>query len=316
MRDDKPCDPPPSLHSTHLKPTPPRKTHRFCPMTGTTPLISRDRLVKVAESLPGAPKVLSELEDLLRDPNNDIDQVTPLLRPDIALTARIIRIANGAFYTRGEPVGALEEALARVGFSEVFRLISLAGMLQLADVPLRYYPVSSKKTRENSLFSALMMEELAPDVGIDPRTAYTTGLLRGVGRIVLDVAAQRDLRISHVPPLPADGLVEWELGLFGMTSYDAGAHVLRAWRFPADVFVAVRDQLLHHLAVDPLPNAKLLHVAMAAVDAAGHGLPGGHFYIDQYAEKARADLSLSDERIATALEHANHRFEQMKTVLG
>lgn len=285
-------------------------------MTVTTPLLSRDRLITVAESLPGAPKVLSELEDLLHDPNNDIDQITPLLRPDIALTARIIRIANGAFYRRGEPVGALEEALARVGFSEVFRLISLAGMLQVADVPLRYYPISAQAMRENSLFSALMMEELAPDVGIEPRTAYTTGLLRGVGRIVLDVAAQRHLRISHVPPLLPEGLVEWELGLFGMTSYDAGAHVLKAWRFPADVFVAVRDQLLHNLAVDPLPNAKLLHVALAAVDAAGYGLPGGHFYIDQYAAKARTDLRLSDERVATALDHCHQQFEQMKTVLG
>ncbi len=285
-------------------------------MTALTPLISRDRLVKVADSLPGAPKVLSELEDLLRDPNNDIDQITPLLRPDIALTARIIRIANGAFYARAEPVGALEEALARVGFSEVFRLISLAGMLQLADVPLRYYPVSPKKMRENALVSALMMEELAPDVGIEPRTAYTTGLLHDVGRIVLDVTAQRDLRIYQMPPLPEDGLIEWERGLFGMTSGDAGAHVLRAWHFPADVFVAVRDQLLHNLAVDPLPNAKLLHVALAAVDAMGQGLPGGQFYLDQYAARARADLQLSDERVAAALDRTNHRFEQMKTVLG
>jgi len=285
-------------------------------MTVTPPSITRDRLVKVADSLPGTPKVLSELENLLRDPNNDIDQITPLLRPDIALTARIIRVANGAFYARGEPVGALEEALARVGFSEVFRLISLAGMLQLTDVPLRYYPVSPKAMRETALFSALMMEELAPDVGIEPRVAYTTGLLRDVGRIVLDVTAQRDLRIYQVPPLPEDGLLEWERGLFGMTNCDAGAHVLRAWHFPADVFVAVRDRLLHNLAVDPLPNAKLLHVALAAVDAMGHGLPGDQFYLDRYAQQARADLQLSDARIAAGLDRTNGRFEQMKTVLG
>ncbi|MCX6953887.1 MAG: HDOD domain-containing protein, partial [Verrucomicrobia bacterium] len=171
----------------------------------TAPLISRDRLLKVADSLPGAPKVLSELQHILRDPNNDLDQVTPLLRRDVALTARVIRIANGVMFSRGEPVGALEEALARVGFSEVFRLISVASMLQLADVPMRFYPSSPRKLRENSLFSALVMEALAPEVGIDPRTAYTTGLLRSVGRIVLDVTAQRDLRIYPVPPIPEDG---------------------------------------------------------------------------------------------------------------
>jgi len=280
------------------------------------PLITHDSLMKVADSLSGAPKVMTELQDLLRDPNNDLDLVTALLRQDMALTARIIRIANGVFYNRGDPVASLEEALAKVGFGEVFRLISIASMLQLTEIPMRYYPSTPKKLRENSLFSALVMETLATDVGIESRTAYTTGLLRGVGRIVLDLAAQRELRIQQAPPLPPDGLVEWELALFGMTSYDAGAQVLKAWKFPAEVFVAIRDQLLHNLAVDPLPNAKLLHVALAAVDAAGHGMPGGHFYINQYAAKARTDLNLSDERVAAAVETANRRFERMKAMMS
>lgn len=282
----------------------------------TTPRISRERLVKVADSLPGAPKILIELQEVLKDPNSDLEHVTALLRRDSGLTARILRIANGMFYNRGESVGALEEALSRVGFSEVFRVISIASMAQLTDVPLRFYPSTPKKLRENSLFSALVMEALAPAVGIEERMAYTTGLLRGLGRIVLDVAAQGERRTGQVPPLPADGLVEWELGLFGMTSYEASAHILKAWRFPADVFVAIRDQLLHDLAVDPLPNAKLLHVAMAVADAAGHGLPGGHFYVEQYAAKARVDLELSDERVDQALAKANRRFELLSAVLG
>ena len=283
-------------------------------MTGTT--ISAARLIKVAESLPGAPKVLTELDDLMRNPNSNLEMIAALLRRDIALTGRIVRIANGIVYTRGEPVGELEEALARVGFSEVFRLISIASMLQMADVQLRYYPITPKILRENALFSALLMEALAPLVGIEPRLAYTTGLLRSVGRIVLDVTAQRDRCIHQVPPLPEDGLVEWELDLFGMTSYEAGTHVLKAWRFPAELIVAVRDQLLHNLVIDPLPIAKLLHVAVAAVYAAGYTMPGGHYYLDRYAAEARSDLNLSDDQVAVAVAQGTHRFERMKAVLA
>lgn len=87
-------------------------------------------------------------------------------------------------------------------------------------------------------------------------------------------------------------------------------------RLPADVYVAIRDQLLHNLAVDPFPNAKLLHVAMAAVDAAGMGLPGGHFYVQQYAAKARQDLNLSDEQVTRAIVQSHRKFELMKAVLG
>jgi HD-like signal output (HDOD) protein len=281
-----------------------------------TPRISRDRLVKVADSLPGAPKVLTELENLLRDANSELDMITALLRRDVSLTARIIRIANGVVYNRGEPVGVLEDALAKVGFSEVFRLISIASMLQLLDLPLRFYPATPKQMRENALFSALLMETLAPDVGIESRTAYTTGLLRGVGRTVLDLTAQRELRYFPVPPLPATGLIEWEMMSFGMTSFEAGGHVLKAWRFPADVFVAVRDQLLIDLSVDPLPNAKLLHVTLAAVNAAEYGLVGDDYCFDQHVFRACADLQLTEERVAGALEQAGRRFERMRPMLG
>jgi HD-like signal output (HDOD) protein len=278
--------------------------------------VSKERILRVADGLPGAPKVLTELQDLLKDPNSDLGTVTSLLRRDSVLTARIIRIANGAVYNRGEPVGALEDALARVGFAEVFRLTSLAAMMQLGDAALRYYPGSPRQRRERALLTALLMELLATDANLDPGTAYTTGLLSSAGRVVLDVTAQRDLRIYVAPPLNEEDLIDWELNLFGITSHEAGAHVLRSWRFPADVFVAIRDHLLHDLAVDPLPNAKLLHVALAACDGAGFPLAGFRHYGDLYSGQARAELGLTDESVAAAVRQALFRFERMKSVLA
>jgi HD-like signal output (HDOD) protein len=284
-------------------------------MTAAVPL-SRERVIKVADSLPCAPRVLRELQDLLADTNADLGQVTMLLRRDGSLTARIIRIANGVIYGRGDPVGSLEDALARVGFREVYRLTSTASMLQLAELPLRFYPISPKALRENSLLCALLMEEMAGDLGLDARTAYTAGLLRSIGRIVLDVTAQRDLRYLRPTPIGPDGLIPWELSLFGLTSGDAAAGVLRAWRFQADVWVAIRDQFLHELPMEALPMAKLLHVVIGAADAAGFGLPGGRLYVEENGAQARAELQFTDEHIAEATQRALAKFERMKAILG
>lgn len=286
----------------------------FTTMASTGP-ITRDRVVKVADALPCAPRVLEELRALLADPNSDMPQVTPLLRRDGALTARIIRIANGVLYGRGDPVGSLEEALGRVGYGEVYRLTSTASMLQLAELPLRFYPITSKAMRENSLLCGLLMEEMAGDVGLDSRTAYTAGLLRSVGRIVLDVTAQRDLRYVRPPALGPEGLLAWEQTFFGLSNSDAAASVLRAWRFQVDVFVAVRDQYLHNLAMDALPMAKLLHVVIAEAEKAGFGLVGCATYTAVHAEQARAELQLSDAFVADAVRRAMFKFERMRDVL-
>lgn len=278
--------------------------------------ISPARILKISETLPGAPRLLVELDKLLQDPNSDLVAITTVLRRDMALTGRIVRIANGVVYSRGEPVGELEEALARVGFGEIFRLISVASMLQMTEVRFRFYPITAKTLRENALFAALLMESLAPSVGIEPRVAYTAGLVRSVGRVVLDLAAQQEKRNIEVPTLTAEGLITWERSLFGMTSYQASYHVLSAWRFPADVVVAVRDQLMHDLTVDPLPIAKLLNVSVAAAYGAGHSMLGGQFFLDRYSARARADLGITEEQVAAAVAQVTVEFERIKAILA
>lgn len=277
--------------------------------------ITRDRVVKVADALPCAPRVLEELKTLLANPNSDMDQVASLLRRDGSLTARIIRVANGVMYNRGDPVGSLEEALARVGYSEVYRLTSMASMLQLMDLPMRFYPITNQRLRENSLLCGLAMEGLAGDVGLDARTAYTAGLLRSVGVVVLDTTAQRDLRYVRPTPIGPDGLLAWEQQMFGLTSADAGAAVLRAWHFQVDVYVAVRDQYGHNLAVDPLPMAKLLHVAIDEAEKAGLALPGCAPYTAEQTAAARESLQLPDDHVAEAMRRALFKFERMRDVL-
>lgn len=279
-----------------------------------TPLASQ-RVVQVADGMPSAPRVLAEVQALLKNANNDLDEVTALLRRDAGLTARVIRIANGVVYGAGERVASLEEALGRVGFDEVHRLTGLASLAQLVNFQCRFYPVPATRLRENSLFGALVMQELAPSARTDPRTAFTAGLMRSVGKILLDATAQKDLRWVRAPAITG-GLLEWERSLFGLTNPDVAAVVLRGWRFPADVFVPIRDHYLHTLLVDPLPLAKALHVAAATTEAAGFGLPGESAYWAAGSGKACGELGLDVANLQTVAERVRPRFEQLRAALA
>jgi HD-like signal output (HDOD) protein len=187
--------------------------------------VPRETLLHVAKSLPAAPRILAELGHLLLDPNTDMGEVTALLRRDTALTARIIRISNSAFYNTGQPYAALEDALARVGYMEVYRLTGLAAMSQSVDRPLSMYGVSGAQVRENSLLTALVAELLAPQVGLDGRLAYTAGLLRSLGKIVFDGLTRSGvIRGAHYTG--ASPLAEWETGIAGTNNCEAAAVVL------------------------------------------------------------------------------------------
>lgn len=277
--------------------------------------ITHQRVLQVAETLPTTPRVLAELRVLLQDANKGLDEIAALLRQDIGLTSRVLRIANGVMFSQGDAVGSLEEALGRIGFKEVYRLAGMAALAQMASFELAYYGMSALRLRENALLVALLMEELSPAAELDARVAYTIGLMRPTSRIVLDATAQQDLRDVAVPPLGARRVAEWESEVFGITGQEVNAAVLRSWRFPPEVYVPIRDHYLHALAVDPMPAAKVLHVAATLAEMRGFGLPGESGYweagVEAAAEARGIDQAVADD----AGERAMERFEQLRAVL-
>jgi len=263
--------------------------------------------------------------ELLKDPNNGVEEVTVLLRRDAGLTTRVLRIANSVVYSKGDAVGSLEEALGRVGFMEVGRVAGLAALAALSSFRLKFYPMPAVRLVENSLLVALLMEELAPQVNLDPRAAYTSGLLRSVGKIVLDVAAQKDFRNVSPAALGDTPLLEWERDVFGPHNLEVAAAVLRSWRFSIEVIVPIRDHYLYRLAVDPVPATRsdpmaaatvMLHLAAALAETRGLAIPGEKIYWDGSIERLERELNLDQTELQSTVDRAYTRFEKMRAALG
>ena len=265
--------------------------------------ISRDALLQVVKTLPAAPRILSQLCEMLLDMTSDMDDFARLLKRDLAMTARLIRISNSALYNSGHPHTSIEEALACVGFMEVYRLTGFAAAAQLADQHLPFYGVTGEQLRRNALVTALLMEALAPTAQVDRRLAYTAGLLRSTGKIAFDRLA-RGLGQRPVLSGPdGDGLVLREMDFAGFSNADAAAVILGDWRFPTVIVEAIRDQYL--IGQQSSPLAPLLNIAAAAAERAGHGLPGESRYLDFAVEKylsARVNEPAVHEATLRALE--------------
>jgi HD-like signal output (HDOD) protein len=198
-----------------------------------TSALTRDSIFQIARTLPATPKVLAGLGELFHDINVGLDEVADLIKRDVALTARIIRISNSIVYGGSIRIGALEEALNRVGFSEVHRLVGLITSNLLADRPLVYYGVMAEPLREHMLFTALACEALAEECGLDSRSAYTIGLMRTIGMLVLDRVAER---LPQIPPYEAGrqgSYLVWEGIVFGLSNSEVAAMILTDWHFPS-----------------------------------------------------------------------------------
>jgi HD-like signal output (HDOD) protein len=266
----------------------------------------------LVQSLPTSPRLMAELGVQLQKAEVPLEEVTQLLRRDPALTARLIVMANSAAYARAEPAASLEEAVACIGFREVYRLVGALAANQLANEPLRFYGIETSRFRENALFVALVMEELAVATGSDPRAAYTTGLLRSVGKVGLDRHARQEEGVAPLAP-DTQTVVEWEQLNWGCSNAQVAASILAGWRFPIEMANAVREHYAPGTAAPALGH--LLNIAAGAADLRGFGFRGEESYW-QFTPENFDRTGVDEGKLVWAGERAFQALTRISSALG
>jgi HD-like signal output (HDOD) protein len=274
---------------------------------------SIEPLLRVAQAFPATPRLMIELGGLLRRPETDLADVTRLLKADNALAARLLRVANSAAFSPAEHIASIDDAAALIGFREIHRLVGAVAIDQFSSANYPLYGIPGRRLRENALFVALLMEELARVAHQDPHAAYTTGLFRSVGKLALEkLAAEVGTVTAFNPAAPTD-LIVWEKHTFGITGNEATAAILLQWRFPAEIPKAIAEH--YQPVAGEQPPAWLLHLAASLADQQGYGLPGeSHYWSDP--EKALRETKVDADRSRRATERAKVAFDRLSAAMG
>jgi HD-like signal output (HDOD) protein len=282
-------------------------------MIGLAP--NRDLLLQIAQQLPANPQILLQLSDLLTDVNSGLDDVALFLRRDTSLAARVIRISNSVAFGMAGRVASIEEAVNRVGYAEIYRLVGLATAAQLADHNLLYYGISGVQLRDNTLVTALLAEGLAVRAGLDGRRCYTSALLRSSGKMVLDRLARRSPQADYFARSGSPFLLPWERATFGCTNTEVADTVLTAWRFPSAIVHPIRDHYTpEEKGGEHAIASALLYVACGLARDAGHGLPG-EFRTWDVTPALLATIGISPSLAQEAVEEAITAFDGIKATL-
>jgi HD-like signal output (HDOD) protein len=275
----------------------------------------QEKLLKIAQQMPASARVLAQLGQLLMDVNSGLEEIAHLLKRDTALAARVIRISNSAAYGSGGGIASIEDAVGRVGFAEVYRLTGFASAAQVFDHDLPSYGIAGATLRYNTLLSALAIESLAKRAAVDSRAAYTAGLMRSAGKVVLDKLGKQSLGYGQDFMRSGQGAVtEWEQAMFGVTNAEAAAIVLESWHFPVSVCAPVRGQYLPSANDAHARMTALLSLAAGVAAEAGYVLPGEGGCWEATPERLRA-AGVSMTLLKDCADEANQAFVLIKESL-
>jgi HD-like signal output (HDOD) protein len=81
--------------------------------------VIKNHIYAKVDELPTLPAVVPKLLSLMEDAGSDIAQVTHVISQDPALTSKILKVANSAYYGFPKRIDDLERAVALLGFNMV-----------------------------------------------------------------------------------------------------------------------------------------------------------------------------------------------------
>ena len=184
------------------------------------------------------PRIVPDLLRLLKRPNLDSSRIVHLLHPEPTLAAHVVRVANSAFYG-GAPTEDLQEAVARIGYQEAYRVVAAASGARLLGPEFAGYGIGPGELWRHSYVAGSAAQLMAAEVGLDENLAFTAGLVHDVGKALLNpFLAKAKPNFAQDPAVPRT-LVEAEKKALGVDHCEMGGRLLERWSFPPEIVSAV-----------------------------------------------------------------------------
>lgn len=237
-------------------------------------------------SLASPPVSLDRILRLASDPEAGAEELAEAIRPDPAVTARVLRLANSAYFGFSRQVSAIDEAVMVVGFRNVRNVAACAVVAPIfardgAGIDLTALWRHSCAVAEASRLVAL--HQSAAD-----GPAYVAGLLHDLGQTVLSTILGEEYARLVEKSAEGGALVEIETKALGVDHAWAGSTLARRWKLPSRLVSAIehhhdesgearrdaaRVQIGEHLArqadfgepTDPGSDPEPPHAALAAL---------------------------------------------------
>jgi HD-like signal output (HDOD) protein len=198
-------------------------------------------------TLPTLPQVASRLMQVMSNPYASAGDVAALVSRDMSLAARVLRLANSAFYGMPRKITNLTNAVVILGNKVINTLVLTVTVYDMfpQDKESRLFDRRSfwRHCLGCGLMAKLLSKRLHRAVVFDAEEAFCAGLLHDIGKVVMEQYLHDDFRKAL--RYGADNGVsafDAELRSIGYTHTDVAEWLTRQWELPS----ILRHPIIYH----------------------------------------------------------------------
>lgn len=314
----RPVEPaaPPAVPDALPAPADPADLQQYKPLLTRTQLLQH---IDAASELKAMSPTVTQLLTMTQSTHCSLDHVARVIKQDHAIALKVLKLANSAVYTRGEPVESVTQAVTRIGLGQIHQLVLNLSVVDRFTFDTSSVGLCARRFWEHSIATGLFaasITRLRGGTAAEVDVAFTTGLLHDVGRMLM-VEKMGPLygQVLHVARQTQRPLEQVESRLLLMNHAEVMEKLLCAWKFARPLSQPIA---LHHL---PLAQARKVSPKMLAevatlslADALAHAAllgSSGNDTIYPIAEPLRA-LDLPSAEFRQMLEQVPDQTDEIK----
>lgn len=206
--------------------------------------LAMSRVVAKVQQLPSLSLAVQELLQSFEDDKVDVAAIVAKIGRDQGLAARVLRVANSAFYGLSSHVSTIGDAVVVLGFYSVRSLAVAAGIINQfpGDVGRNFNRLEFWR---HAIGVGVCAKVIALRIGQNPETAFTAGLLHDIGMLALDAFFHAEFKevLAYLENHDSE-VVAAESATLRLTHSNIGFEVAKRWNFPQAIQMAIRDH--HH----------------------------------------------------------------------
>lgn len=214
------------------------------------------------------PQVVDDLLALIDDPDSNIEQIAERISEDGALTARVLRIVNSAYFALATEIDSVYQAINLMGLSSLRDLVVATKVAEKFD-HVSGDLVDVESFWANSLYAAGVARDIYQLLGQKKMNIFVATLLHHVGiMVLLDKLPEQMATILSETRAGDQDLSQRERLVLGYSHADVGAELMSAWGLPESFIEVTRYH--HHFYEAPrfATEAAVIHLADAMAQQA------------------------------------------------
>lgn len=240
--------------------------------------------------------VVTGIVKMINRSDSNVKDLKELIQIDPPLSAKILKVANSAYYASPRTISEIDQAIIWIGFDALKEIVLTQKVGEIFSNAELVEGYSREMLWKHSLAVAILVKLIyRREFGQKGETAYAAGLVHDIGIIVLDQLMHPDfVRIMGEAKKQRQTISQAESIVLGYDHADIGKVLTRHWNFPVEMCKSIG---FHHEPETEDPQyarlAKTLFIADWLAFESGHTVGQGKKPGQLVFEKYTDDLKLS-----------------------